>query len=269
MSYLKKFEDELRLRNYAENSIQCYVNIAKNFISEFRKELAEITEEEIKTWLSGSSSQALLKQRIGSMKRFYQFVVKDKLKFRHIDYPRPEEHLPDVLSQNEMSRLISACLNLKHKAILLLFYSTGMREAELINLKITDIDSDRMVIRIEQGKGKKDRYVPLSEKTLHALRKYYLKERPRGFLFNGQFSDRYSATSIRNIVKNCAQKAGISKRVYPHLLRHCNATHLIETGTDVSIIQNMLGHKQQKTTMRYARISNLLISKVLTPDCFL
>lgn len=269
MNYIEIYEDELRLRNYAENSIQCYLNIAKNFLSGFGREPEEISEEEIKTWLRGSSSQALLKQRIGAMKRFYQFVVKQPLKFKYIDYPRPEEHLSEILSLGEIKRLFDACDNLKHKAIIQVFYSTGIREDELINLRISDIDSNRGVIRIEQGKGKKDRYVPLSEKTLAVLRRYYLEYKPKNYLFNGQFSDRYSATSIRNFLNKYANIAGIRKNVFPHLLRHCTATHLIEAGTDMAVVQNLLGHKNQKTTLRYARISSRFISRIVTPDCFI
>ncbi len=267
--FLTDYENELRLRNYSERTISCYLSLTKLFIEHFRKDPSEIGEDEIKTYLRGSSSQALLKQRIGALKRFYQFVIKQPLKFKYIDYPRPEEHLPEILSQDEVSRLFKACTNLKHLAILYIFYSTGIRESELLDLKISDIDSKRMVICIKQGKGNKDRNVPLSEKTLDVLRKYYLKYKPKNHLFNGQFSEKYSKTSICNFLKKYAVKAGITKRVYPHLLRHCNATHLVEAGTDISVVQHLLGHKQQKTTMRYVKMSRKYISKVQTPDNFI
>ena len=268
-NYIKLYETELQLRNYAERTIACYLSMLKLFCEHFETDPVFITETQIKAYLKGSSSQAQLRQRIGALKRFYQYVLKQPLKFKFIDYPRREEHLPDVLSKSEVRRLFAACTNMKHRAIMQIFYSTGIRESELINLKLTDIDSDRMVIRIEQGKGKKDRYVPLSEMTLKVLRKYYREYKPSRYLFNGQFSDRYSATSIRNFVKKYAAQAKINKRVYPHLIRHCNATHLFEAGTDLAVIQRLLGHKQHKTTARYAHMSKRMISTVQTPDSFL
>jgi site-specific recombinase XerD len=267
--FLQKYEMELRLRNYSQNTINSYMSEAKLFLRHFNHPPGEISETEIKKYLKASKSTSQLKQRIGALKRFYQLVVKQPLKFKYIDYPRREEHLPVVLSQDEVRRLFTVCKYPKHRAILFLFYSTGMREGELINLKITDIDSDRMVIHIRQGKGNKDRLVPLSEKTLDALRKYYKKDCPTNYLFNGQFRDQYSATSIYNMVKDYARKAGIKKRVYPHLIRHCAGTHLYEEGTDMSKIQEIFGHKQQKTTRRYARMSTRMISQVKTPDSYL
>ncbi|WP_372935228.1 site-specific tyrosine recombinase/integron integrase [Mariniphaga sediminis] len=269
IQYIQIFEDELRDRNYSENTISSYRSVLSQFLADFDTEPEYISEKEIKIYLRNSKSQSLLKQRIGALKRFYQYVMKQPLKFKYIDYPRPEERLPEILSQAEVKRLFEACSNLKHLAILYIFYSTGMRKSELINLKITDIDSEQMIIRIEQGKGKKDRNVPLSEKTLKILRKYYRKYKPNYYLFNGQFSNQYSAESIRNFIKDYAEKAGIRKRVYPHLLRHCNATHLYESGTDLSVIQDLLGHRQIKTTKRYARMSIKRISAVVTPDNFI
>lgn len=268
-NYLLNYENELRLRNYAENTINCYLSLTKLFLEHLKKEPILVSESEIKAYLRNSSSQSLLKQRIGALKRFYQFVLKEPLKFKYIDYPRPEEHLPEILSRNEVRKLFNACTNLKHKAILFIFYSTGMREAELLNLKITDIDSERMTIRIDQGKGNKDRNVPLSDKTLKILREYHREYKPQNYLFNGQFSGRYSAVSIRNFVKKYADESGITKRVYPHLIRHCTATHLYEEGTDLSVIQRILGHRQAKTTQRYTRMSTRIISRVKTPDNYL
>ncbi|MDP2335932.1 MAG: tyrosine-type recombinase/integrase [Bacteroidota bacterium] len=263
---LASYEAELQLRNYCYNTIKCYKGLVRLYIMHFQKHPTKISEDEIKTYLRESSSQSLLKQRIGAIKRFYELVIKDPLKFKYIQYPRTEQHLPDILSFAEVQRLFTACTNKKHKAILFLFYSTGMREGEVINLKVKDIDSGLMQIHIRQAKGKKDRIVPLSEPTLKALREHFKEEKPRNYLFNGQFSDQYSATSIQQFVKKYANIAKIKKRVYPHLLRHCSATHSYESGTDLAIIQKILGHKNQKTTMIYTHLSNNLISKVRTPD---
>lgn len=268
-NYLNELETELRLLNYSQRTIECYRSLTGLFLREFNQEPETITEAQIKAYLKTSSSIALLKQRIGALKLFYSKVLHQPLKFRYIQYPRKEEHLPELLSIEEIRRIFVECRNMKHRAILMLIYSTGMREGEVINLRIADIDSGLMQIHIRQAKGKKDRLVKLSQKTLEALRNYYKSERPKEYLFNGQFSNQYSATSIRNMLKYYARKAGIKKRVYPHLLRHCSATHLYEAGTDMSVIQRMLGHRQQKTTMRYAHMSTRALAAMQTPDLFL
>lgn len=267
--YIEKFEFEMRLLNYCETTIVCYSNVLKLFIENFGIEFNNITIDQIKAYLKNSSSQALLKQRIGAMKLFYRLVLNNELFFSNIYYPRSENHIPVILSVDEVRRLFETCSNPKHKAILYLFYSTGMRRSELINLKITDIDSSRMLIRIKQAKGKKDRFVPLSAPTLEALRLYFRKCKPQDYLFNGQFSLRYSSTSISLFIKRYAAKASITKNVYPHLLRHCTGTHLLEANVDVSKIQNMFGHKQQKTTLRYAQFSSKVLSSIPTPDLYL
>ena len=268
-THLRKLETELTLKAYAANTIRTYINHVKLFLQHFAREPDEITEQEIKDYLKSSQSQAQLKQRIGALKYFYTAVVKQPLKFRYIEYPRRESKLPQLLSQDEIREIFAVCTNTKHRAILFLMYSTGMRESEIINLRIADIDSSRMLIHIRNGKGARDRFVPLSENTLTLLRQYFREYTPREYLFNGQFSPRYSATSIQAIAKKYARLAGISKRVYPHLIRHCSATHLYEAGTDISIIQRMLGHRSHKTTMRYAQMSNRFLSKIKTPDSFL
>lgn len=266
---LNKFVSEMVMRNYSENTIRTYESLVKLFLVHFNQSPREINEDEIKVYIRQSSSISLLKQRIGSIKLFYKLVVHQPLKFRYIQYPRREAKLPVVLTPGEVARLIGVVKNIKHKAIIMLFYSTGMREAELLNLKMDDIDSNRMVIKINSGKGKKDRFVPLSTKMLELLRDYYREYHPVNYLFNGQFSDRYSGTSIRNLLKRYARMAGINKRIYPHLLRHCSATHLYENGTDISVIQRILGHKSQRTTQIYAHMSTQVLSKVTTPDMIL
>lgn len=263
---LQQYDDEMTLNNYCQRTITCYKGLVRLFIMHFYRHPSKITDIEIKEYLRSSSSQALLKQRLGAIKLFYKLVLYDERTFEYIHYPRREQHLPDILSTSEVRRLFAACTNLKHRAILYLFYSTGMRESEVINLEIRDIDSDRMEIHIRQAKGKKDRIVPLSEPTLKALRAYFKIERPRRYLFNGQFREQYSVTSIQQFVKKYAAIAGIKKHVHPHLLRHCTATHLLESGTELAIIQKLLGHKNIKTTMRYTHISNRTIAKIRTPD---
>lgn len=266
---LQQYQRELRLKNYAENSINSYVNHVKLFLEHFMTDPKKITESQIKDYLVASTSLAQQKQRTGALKLYYKFVMKQERKFESIEYPKRATKLPVLLSIDEIKAIFGKVINVKHKAILMLMYSTGIRESELINLMIKDIDSSRMIIHIRDAKGGKDRFVPLSQKVLELLRDYFKQYHPKEFLFNGQFDVRYSATSVRQIVKKYSALAGIKKRVYPHLLRHCSATHLYEAGTDISIIQRVLGHKSSKTTQIYAHMSNLMISGLKTPDSFL
>jgi site-specific recombinase XerD len=225
-----------------------------------------MSEIEIKKYISSSSSTALIKQQIGALKLFYKLVEKQPLKFKCIQYPRKEQKLPEILSKEEVRDLLSVINNKKHLAIIQLLYSTGMRRSEVINLLISDIDSKRKLIKICSAKGFKDRYVKLTDNTLKALRSYYKESQPEKYLFNGQFSDQYSATSIANIIKKYAKLAGIKRKVHPHMLRHTNATHLLECKTDLRMIQRHLGHKRSSTTERYTHVSNNMIAGMVSVD---
>jgi site-specific recombinase XerD len=157
------------------------------------------------------------------------------------------------------------CSNLKHLAILSLLYSAALRVSEIVNLKISDIDSKQMVIRIRSAKGRKDRLVPLDKTCLDILRKYYIKYRTKTYLFSGQFSEKYTAHSIQLWIKALAFKSGINKKVYPHLIRHTSLTHNLEMGTDIRKLQVIAGHQNIKTTMGYTHISPKYISATITP----
>lgn len=269
MEILDRYKIELENKRYAQCTIDSYGNEVKHFLKhldEIGKTPVEMSEVEIKQWLNNSKSTAQLKQRIGAVKLLYKFVIKDPLKFKYIEYPRKEQKLPDVLSIEEIKALFSVIKNKKHLAIIQLLYSTGMRRSEIINLKISHIDSNRMLIKVVGAKGFKDRYVKLTLKTLETLRDYYLKFKPFNYLFNGQFSNQYSASSIASIVRSYAIEAGIKKHVHPHMLRHTNATHLLDKKTDLRIIQHHLGHKNSKTTERYTHVSNSMITEMISLD---
>ena len=160
---------------------------------------------------------------------------------------------------------MNACNNVKHRCILMLIYSAGLRRSELIDLKISDIDSERMVVNILGAKGKKDRVTLLSENTLRMLREYYKEYMPKKYLFEGSKGGKYSATSVANILRNAAHKAGITKNATPHMLRHSFATHLLEQGTDLRYIQELLGHNNTKTTEIYTHVSKKAIDKIRNP----
>jgi site-specific recombinase XerD len=197
---------------------------------------------------------------------FYKLTGKQPLKLKNIEYPRSDKKLPVVLSQDEVQRMFSVCDNLKHKVMLALLYSVGLRVSELINLRWRDIDRSRMVINIIEAKGKRDRQVPLNVKLIPLLDKYFGVYESREYVLNGQFGLKYSAKSVGEVMKQLAGKAGINnKRVYTHLMRHNCFTHMVENGVDINLIQRIAGHASAKTTAIYTHISHNIISKINSP----
>ena len=256
-TYLAK----LRELRYSTNTIDSYTFMFKEFINYYPdKELGDITEEEIVGYLQylvteRKISTSYQNQAINAIKFYYERVLGGRRKVYLIERPREEKFLPEVLSQEEVTALLNAIDNLKHKAVLMTIYSGGLRISELINLKIKDIDSNRMQIRIEQGKGKKDRYTLLGQKTLEVLRSYVKQYQPREWLFEGVNYGPFSETSIKKALKTALEKTKITKHVTPHTLRHSFATHLLESGTDLRYIQSLLGHQSTKTTEIYTHIT--------------
>jgi integrase/recombinase XerD len=177
-----------------------------------------------------------------------------------LERPRGERKLPRVIDHDHIIRQISKISNIKHKAIIMLAYSVGLRVGEIINLEITHIDSGRMVINILNAKGRKDRVLPLSENVLEVLRKYYHKEKPFKYLFNGQGKLQYSSTSCNNIVKKY-----LGENYHFHLLRHSCFTHCLESGTDLRLIQTIAGHKSSKTTEIYTHVSRSMLQNIPLP----
>ena len=256
-TYLAK----LRELRYSTNTIDSYTFMFKEFINYYPdKELGDITEEEIIGYLQylvteRKISTSYQNQAINAIKFYYERVLGGRRKVYLIERPREEKFLPEVLSQEEVTALLNAIDNLKHKAVLMTIYSGGLRISELINLKIKDIDSNRMQIRIEQGKGKKDRYTLLGQKTLEVLRSYVKQYQPREWLFEGVNYGPFSETSIKKALKTALERTKITKHVTPHTLRHSFATHLLESGTDLRYIQSLLGHQSTKTTEIYTHIT--------------
>ena len=261
--YVELYSEDLKLKNYSENTIANYSSQVKLFLEYFNKvatKPSEISEKQIKEWLMLAISINGRKHRISAVKLFYKYTGKQPLKFKHIEYPRSEKKLPKIIEKDFLLDKISKIENKKHKAIIALAYSTGMRVSEVCNLKISDIDSKRMVITIRQSKGRKDRVVALSEKILEILRAYFLDYKPKEYLFNGQFDLRYSTTSCNQIVKKY-----LGKEYHFHLLRHSNATALLEAGTDLRIIQKHLGHASSKTTEIYTHVSTASLKMMPLP----
>jgi len=262
-NYLHRYSEDLRLKNYSENTIKNYVSQVGLFLNHFNNKVtkpSEIKEQWIKDWLMQAKSINGRKHRISAVKLFYSLTGKQPLKFKYIEYPKSEKKLPHVIDTDHILKAISQITNIKHKAIITLAFSTGMRVSEVCNLKIDDIDSKRMIISVLQAKGRKDRIVPLSKITLETLREYFKAYRPKEYLFNGQFSLQYSSTSCNQIVKKY-----LGDKYHFHQLRHSNATALLESGTDLRIIQSLLGHSSSKTTEIYTHVSRATINKVQTP----
>jgi site-specific recombinase XerD len=261
--YVGMYSEDLKLKNYAPNTILNYSNQVKLFLEYFNKvatKPSEISEKQIKEWLLLSKSINGRKHRISAVKLFYKYTGKQPLKFKHIEYPRAEKKLPKIIEKEFLLKQLDKITNSKHKALLTMTYSTGMRVSEVINLLISDIDSKRMIIFIRNSKGNKDRIVPLSQKVLELLRVYFKEYNPKEYLFNGQFSNQYSDTSCNQLVKKY-----IGAEYHMHLLRHSNATALLEAGTDLRYIQKHLGHSNVKTTEVYCHVSTAMLSKLNLP----
>ena len=266
--YLQMYSEELTRKGYRKNSIENYISYTKVFLEKHNhiaEKPTEINEQRIKDFLRGFKEHNTQRAYHSAIKAFYKYVVKQPNKFRWIEYCKRSRKLPIVLSADEMQRIIDAATNLKHKTIIMLMYSCGLRVGEVINLKINDIDSNRMVIYIRDAKGGKSRQVPLHENMLTKLREYYKQYKPKEYLFNGQLSEKYSEQSIRQFLKFYSSRAHVQKRVYPHLLRHSSFTNMCEAGVDTSIIQKVAGHSSIRCTQLYTHISSSLINKIYNP----
>lgn len=246
--------------NY-KSQVLCFLNYFKDEV-----EPKSIDNDKIKNWLLEANTINSRKHRLCAINSFYKITVLMPSKISKIPYPKSEKKLPIVLSQDEVQRMFDVCENLKHKVIMALLYSTGMRVSELINLKWEHIDRSRMIINIIAGKGKKDRQVMLTRELIPLLTSYYLEYKSKVYVLNGWKEEpQYSERSVGEVVKQLATKAGINKRVYTHLMRHNAFTHMLEHGVDISLIQRLAGHSSPKTTQIYTHISGNLISKTYSP----
>lgn len=261
---------KLELKKYASNTARTYIGMFEGFINHYKDvALATMGENEIREYLSHQvalgRSDSMLNQIINSIKFYYEIVLGMPNRFYEIERPHKKERLPVVLSKNEIIALMNKLNNIKHRCIVGLLYSSGLRLSELLNLKIEDIDSDRMLVHVKDSKGGKDRYTMLSQSLLADLRSYYAISRPINFLFESPTGDKYSSTSVQKIVKRAAMKSGIRKKVTPHTLRHSFATHLLESGTDLRYIQNLLGHNSSRTTEIYTHVAINHIERIESP----
>jgi integrase/recombinase XerD len=269
---VKKLMFEMEYRNFSTSTISTYCDCMMVLEAKINKPLHTITTDELKSFLhflliEKKSSVSYINQNISAFKIFTQDVLKQPWDGIKIKRPRREKKLPTVLSVNEVENLLSSTRNLKHRAMLMLMYSAGLRKSELLQMKPKAIDSERMVVNITQGKGRKDRLSILSPKTLEILRLYYQVERPKIYLFepNGNPGMCISDRTLDNIVKKNAQKAGIKKDISSHTLRHSFATHLLETGVNLRLIQEFLGHTSLRTTSIYLHLTNVNPKSIVSP----
>lgn len=260
------FEQEMLRRGFSESTVESYLNCIKIFFASSSKDHPKnISEQDIRQFLSKFEEPNTQRAYHSAIKKFYEICLNQKDKFKYIPYCKKSRKLPIVLSRDEIQSMFDACENLKHKVILSLLYMCGLRVSELINLKWSHIDRSRMIINIIQGKGKKDRQVGLSKSILPLLEKYYRVYQPVDYVLNGQSSPQYSERSVGLVINKLAKDAGIKKRVYTHLIRHCTFTHMVEDGVDINLIQKIAGHEDVKTTKIYTHISDSIITKIRSP----
>jgi site-specific recombinase XerD len=254
-----EFYKMLKIRNYSDQTSITYIHLISLLLGYSGRMAEELSQEDIRNfqyefWKNNNYSISTQRQFVGALRKFLD-LYNTNIDIEAIPLPKREKHLPQVLSQEEVLELIRVTDNLKHKAMLSLLYDAGLRISELINLELDDIDFDSKRIHIRNAKGKKDRYVSLSRVLGMILLNYIAEYKPNQYVINGQDSLQYSETSIRQVLRHNASKAGIRKRVYPHILRHSYATHLIENGVNIRYIQELLGHSHIHTTEIYTHVA--------------
>ena len=271
MKKLAEIKKILTVRGYSQNTIKTYIACINYFKTYFKGiEVNHLTKEDVIEYLfhliEEKYSKSTQNQHINAIKFYFEKVLGREKEYYQIERPLKENKIPVVLSKHEIQALINATNNLKHLTILAVIYSCGLRISELINLKIKDIDSQRMVINIRKSKGNKDRQVQLTNQILHLIRVYYKQYKPSNYLINGQNCKKYSSSSIQKIIKRSTKKAKIYKSVTPHTLRHSFATHLLENGTDIRYIQTILGHSNIKTTQIYTHVTTTHLKNIQNPS---
>ena len=261
---------KLELRRYANSTVKNYIVAFEAFINHFKDlDLMEINEGDIRGYLQkmvqAEKSDSAINLAINAIKFYYEIVLGMPNRFYSIERPLKKKSLPEVISKEEVNLLLTNTENIKHKCVITLLYSAGLRRNELVNLKVTDIDSYRMLIRVNQAKGGKDRVTLLAKQALEDLRNYYKMYQPKKWLFEGPLGKQYSPSSIRSILNTAKEKAGIKRKITPHMLRHSFATHLLESGIDLRRIQILLGHSSSKTTEIYTHVANNSFKSIKNP----
>ena len=267
----KRYMETLQLKGYSANTLRCYGHEFAQFLNVLKTKTVDSCDEEVvRRYVLYcinvlKMSENSIHSRINAVKFYFQTVLKRPTFF--VEIPRPKKHniLPKVIHGIDVKKIFDNTPNLKHNTMLKLSYGMGLRVSEIINIKVEDVDSKSMQVFIRRAKGKKDRYANLPESILDQLRLYYKEYGPQEYLFEGQFGGQYSTRSVQQVFKDSMRRAGVNKNVGVHSLRHSFATHLLEKGTDVRLIQDLLGHKDIKTTLLYTHVSDWSLQNVRSP----
>ena len=265
------YRNLLTVKKYSEDTIRNYCNAFHHLLRLLGAiNVDDLNKERLQSYLlwlveKKNCSTSYLNTTINAIKFYYEQVLQREKEYYNLPRPRSIKSLPDVLAEEEVSNIIQSLTNIKHKAIIMTGYSAGLRASEIVNLKIRNIDKLRMTIKVEGGKGNKDRYVPYSTALQEVLREYYIKYRPKEYVFEGAGGGQYSVRSAQEILANAKVKTKITKKGSLHLLRHSFATHLLEGGTDIRYIQELLGNENMKTTLRYTHVTPKAIKKIQSP----
>lgn len=263
---------DLVLKRFSPHTQKNYLRCVRHFAKHFMRSPDQMGHGEVRQFLlhlvqDRNASTHTQAQYVSALKFFYNVTVKKPEVVKDIPYPKQSRRLPDILSPEEVMRVFKTVRSIKYKAIIATAYAAGLRISEVCTLRITDIDSQRMRIHIRSGKGDKDRYVILAESLLTLLRQYFSTVQPKGeFLFPGRAPGSHISTStVTLVLRKIIQQTGLSKKVTMHTFRHCFATHLLEGGADIRVLQALLGHSSITTTLRYTHITDRLISKLVSP----
>jgi integrase/recombinase XerD len=267
----QRFISTIQLKGYSPNTLRTYCSEFAQFLYILKSHsVLDCNEETIRNYILYCINELKLTEnslhsRINAIKFYFEKVLRRDRMFLEIPRPKKQSKLPKVIAIEDVKRLFSVAVNSKHNTLLKLCYGMGLRVSEIVNLKIADIDSKAMRVFIGRAKGKKDRYVNLPESILGQLRAYYMDYKPKEYLFEGQYGGQYSIRSAQQVFKNALLQAKINKNLGIHSLRHSYATHLLENGTDVRFIQELLGHKDIRTTLLYTNVSDKSIRNIKSP----
>jgi site-specific recombinase XerD len=270
-NYQTQYERDLKIKGFSERTVGTYLRHVDSYLSHFRDEIDPQSSTQVKDFLhylmqEKKVSRSYMHQCYSALKYFYTTTLNEDWTMMKIPRAKRTKKLPEILSREEVSNLLNVTRNIKHKAILMITYSAGLRVSETASLKIRDIDSKSMAIKVCGGKGQKDRYTLLAATTLRFLRGYWQMYQPVSWLFEGRVSSHpLSTTTLQRVFMRAKEKAGITKKVSMHSLRHAFATHLLEQGVDVHVVQRLLGHRSIATTMVYLHLKKESLMKVVSP----
>jgi site-specific recombinase XerD len=266
-----RMEQDLRLRRYSPRTIENYLLRVKQFVGYFMRPPTELGLEHIREYQVYLTerlqvSWQMFNQTVCALRFFYSVTLKSDLEVRRIPYQKKSKQMPVVLSRQEVAALLASVDNLKHRTLLSTSYATGLRLSEVLHLRVSDIDSQRMTVRVEQGKGRKDRYVMLANRLLGELREYVKQYRPEHWLFPGQrLGTPLSSSSAQIVFRRAVERTGLTKRVTFHSMRHAFATHLLESGADIRRVQVLLGHRSVVSTQVYTHVATDYLKTTKSP----